>query len=241
MGERLDWVKSTGFVAGEPVGVLAFKKAEPRLPGDPVRADAWRGIPIFYHLIDSLPLSSLQNYDPATCRSLREACLAVQDAGAAAVVGTCGLLAIYQKPVAAALNIPAYLSPLLLVHLAHLATGRRGPIGVLTPHSEVLSKAHLAGVEVEPSSVIIQGLQECRSLSSWILENESCIEIRPIASEIVQAAAKLKEKGVVAIVVECTNLSFFTEHIWQALHIPVFGAHHLMWTAFLNRSVPVMT
>lgn len=239
MCEGLDWAKSTGFVAGDPVGVLAFKKAEPRLPGDPVRADTWRGIPILYHMIDSIPLSSLQEYNPAICMSLTEACLALRDAGAASIVGTCGLLATYQKPVAASLDIPVYLSPLLLVHLAHLATGERGPIGVLTPHSEVLSNVHLAGVEVEPSAVIICGLQEYPSLSSWILENESRIETRAIAVEIVQAAAKLKEKRAVAIVIECTNLSFFTDHIWQALRIPVFGAHHLMWTAFLNRRVSV--
>lgn len=235
---RLDQPYSniTGFIAGRPVGVLALKKKGLRLPGDPARADCWGKMPILYHLMDAPPLELLQHYDNTIAKKVKRSCVDLLLSGACAIVGACGLLAMYHRDAVSSVNIPVYISPLLLVNTARLVIGEK-KVGVLTGHSDVLNKVHLENLSIPPDWVIIQGLQEYPSISSWILEGSNCLEIRQIGKDLIHAANNLKEKGAGAIILECTNLSYYTKKISTEVGLPVFGAHHLMYTAFFNGRV----
>lgn len=226
-------ITSTGFIAGRPVGVIAFKKNGLRLPGDPARADCWRGIPVLYHLMDAPALEMLQHYNKTTARKVQQSCLELQNSGAIAIVGACGLLALYHRDVTSVVNIPVYLSPLILVNLVRLVIGGR-LVGVLTGHSEILNEAHLKNLDIFPEWVVIHGLQKYTSISSWILGDSERIEPCQVRKDLLQAANVLKAKGARAIILECTNLSYYVEDISMSAGLPVFAAHHLVYTAFFN-------
>ena len=66
--------------------------------------------------------------------------------GVRAITGSCGFLALFQKELAAAVNIPVFASSLIQVPIAYHMAGARAPVGVLTADSRALTEHHFTAV-----------------------------------------------------------------------------------------------
>ena len=71
-----------------------------------------------------------------------------------AITGSCRFLALFQREMAASVDIPVFSSSLIQVPLAYHMTGGSAPVGILTADKTALSSAHLKAVGAEEIPVV---------------------------------------------------------------------------------------
>lgn len=205
------------------LGVLLLDTAFPRISGDvgnkrsylfPVRIKTVRGATVQRVVYDA---------DPTLRDLFIEAARELSDDGVAAVTSSCGFLSPIQNDVAAAVNIPVFLSSLMQVSIAYTMTQRR--VAIITANSQSLTELVLesAGITSEiPISVI--GLEDVPAFRDPILKDGAALDREQIESEIVLRAARLlqTQTEIGSFVFECHNLAPYALAVQGATGKPVF-------------------
>ena len=126
---------------GYSVGVLMLDMEAPLIPGNVGNAMSY-DFPVLYKVLEGLPADWWCDEigpDESRCQIFIDAAKELEAKGCKAITSGCGFFAIYQKRVAEAVNIPVFLSPLLMVPmLSRMLGGNR--VGILTAGG-----AHLKG------------------------------------------------------------------------------------------------
>ena len=100
---------------GESIGILILDAAYPCVPGNVGNASTF-DFPVRYKVVKNASIDRLLNQrDPSLLEPFIEAARELQDEGVKAVTGACGFMALFQRQVADALDIPVFLSSLLQV------------------------------------------------------------------------------------------------------------------------------
>jgi len=108
---------------GESIGILILDAAYPCVPGNVGNATSYP-FPVRYHEVEGASIDRLLNQcDPTLAGPFIAGALELQARGVKAVTGACGFMAIFQPQVAAALDIPVFLSPLLQIPFIAQITG----------------------------------------------------------------------------------------------------------------------
>ncbi len=208
---------------GQSVGILVFNQKTPRIPGDPGHNGTF-SFPVCYQVIEG-SFDDLITGSKKIEKALLDAALALKARGVKAIVGDCGLMAIYQNFLAKKTGLPTMSSALSLIPLIWTALGKSGTIGILTGHSEMLSEQHLleAGVSSD-MNVIIQGLQEEPHFAEVVIDGTADYSPDKMRTDVLNSAKKLlyKNNDLKAIIIECSNLPTFSRDLHDALNIPVF-------------------
>ena len=142
--------------------------------------------------------------------------------GVRAITTSCGFLALFQKELAQAVNIPVFTSSLMQIPLAYGMLGRDQKVGVITANASSLTPRHLRAVGAEAIPYVITGLEGEKDFSGMI--TGSSYDPRKVEAACVRAAKKLKRghPEVGAVVLECTNLPPYAKAIQEAVELPVF-------------------
>lgn len=208
---------------GETVGIIVLDARYPCVPGNVANASSY-SFPVRYQRIEGGSIERLlYNRDPDLAKPFIEAALALQSAGVKAVSGACGFMALFQKQVAAALDIPVLLSSLLQIPFIHSVTNK--PIGILTADASALTPAHFEGVGVSASIPLeIMGLQDCAEFASSILREKGTLDSALIEAEVVEKALELKRRNpqIGSILLECSDLPPYAAAVRRATGLPVF-------------------
>src|SRR5580700_4669768 len=115
---------------GESIGILILDAAYPCVPGNVGNATTFP-FPVRYQEVRGASLDRLINRaDPSLAEPFVEAAVELRDRGVKAITGACGFLAVVQREVAAAVDIPVFLSSLMQFLFIHAITGR--PVGIIT-------------------------------------------------------------------------------------------------------------
>ena len=141
------------------------------------------------------------------------------------ITGSCGFLALFQREMAAAVDIPVFSSSLIQVPLAYHMTGGSAPVGILTADKTALSSAHLKAVGAEGIPVVIQGLEKTSEFAQVILRNErTSMDLNLIETEVLNAALKLKREApaIRSLVLECTDIPPYAARLQKELKLPIF-------------------
>lgn len=208
---------------GEAIGIIVLDAHYPCVPGNVANASSY-SFPVRYQKIEGASIDRLlYSRDPELAKPFIEAALALQAAGVKAVSGACGFMALFQKQVAAALDIPVLLSSLLQVPFIYSVTGR--PVGIITADAGALTDRHFEGVGV-PLDIPIKiiGLEECPEFKSSILQEKGTLDSNLIEREVVGKALELKRNHpeIGSILLECSDLPPYASSIQQATGLPVF-------------------
>ncbi|WXL25973.1 aspartate/glutamate racemase family protein [Ectopseudomonas mendocina] len=208
---------------GETVGIIVLDARYPCVPGNVANASSY-SFPVRFQRIEGGSIERLlYNRDPELAKPFIEAALALQEAGVKAVSGACGFMALFQKQVAAALDIPVLLSSLLQIPFIYSVTGK--PVGILTADASALTPRHFEGVGVSPDIPLeIIGLEDCPEFSSSILREKGTLDSSLIEAEVVEKALQLQRRnpGIGAILLECSDLPPYASAIQRATGLPVF-------------------
>ncbi|AHD03493.1 aspartate/glutamate racemase family protein [Leisingera methylohalidivorans] len=210
-------------ICGVSIGVLALESYFPKPPGH-IKNPSSLGFTTLYEMLDGITVPKLLANPTGEMKDrLIGAAKRLEDKGVRAITGSCGFLAIFQREIAAAVNVPVFVSSLIQVPLAHQMTGR--PVGVITASAASLTRAHLQGAGAEHTPIVVQGLDEAEEFTTVILRNErTAMDLAKVEAELLAAARGMitRNPEIGPIVLECTDLPPYAHALQAELKRPVF-------------------
>ncbi len=219
---------------GMGLGIILLNDAYPGFPGD-VRNPSAFPYPIQYEIAEGVTNQTLvYDKNPAQCReAVVRAARKLERLGCRAVAAECGYFAFFQKDVAAAVNVPVFMSSLLQVPFIQQVIGPEKRVGIICAQKQFLSAQHLINVGIDPKSrYVIAGAQDEYGVTEF--DNLWNPEKRPACPEayydraeeqMVSCARRFveKERDIGAIMLECTGMQPFARAVQRAVELPVFS------------------
>lgn len=139
------------------------------------------------------------------------------------MIGACGFFANFQKDVADALEIPAFLSSMLQLPMIKMGLKSNQKIGIITASGNDITDQMLRNMGVTPEDCYIEDVGSLEGFQTIRYEYEY-IDNESVAQTVVQAAKNLVEKhdDVGAILLECSDMPPYAFMVQEAVHLPVF-------------------
>ncbi|EWY41892.1 hypothetical protein N825_18180 [Skermanella stibiiresistens SB22] len=224
---------------GYGVGILMIEGYFPRLPGAIGNATTFP-FPVLHRIVkgatsavtvrelSALPPDS-DEYRAAVAPWIAGA-QALEEDGVKAITTSCGFSAIFQRELAAAVNIPVFASSLLLAPLISrmLKPGRL--VGVISADGGSLGPRHLIGAGVDPASIAVVGLEGCPHFEETTYADHHDLNIDLLEAEVVSVATRMVDDDprIGAVLLECSLLPPFAAAVQAAVRLPVFDFTHLV-------------
>lgn len=211
--------------AADPVvslGILMLDTAFPRIPGDVGNPATWP-FPVRIKMVrDASPQRVVRERAAGLLDAFAAAGLELAAEGAAAIITTCGFLALHQRELAARLPVPFASSSLLqLQTLARTLPAGRRP-GVITIEADALTHAHLVAVGADPETPIV-GVDPQGEFAGTFLGNRPTLDVAAAEREVLAAGEQLvaRHPDVGAVVLECANMPPYAAALRARLGLPV--------------------
>jgi Asp/Glu/hydantoin racemase len=217
-------------IFGYPIGILMLKTRFPRVPGDIGNATTW-DFPVLYKVVEkATPEGVVKQGARGLLDSFIEGARELEREGVRAITTNCGFLALFQKEMASAVNVPVFTSSLMQVPLVYSMLKPSQKVGIITIHSRSLTREHLSSVGVDKVPHVIMGTEGEEEFSRAILGDEMELDVERSEVELVQVAKSMisNHPEVGAIVMECTNMPPYAAAIQKETGLPVFDIHTLV-------------
>lgn len=152
--------------------------------------------------------------------------------GVGAITANCGLIALLQEELAAAVRVPVVTSALLLVPTLHrLLPGRR--LGILTFFTEAVGERsyRASGWSSEEIPVVLGGVGERESWLEFLRTKEVTPELqRRLEDDLAEVAGEMlaAHPDLGAFVSECTMLPAAISALRERVPVPVFDLLSLL-------------
>jgi aspartate/glutamate racemase len=198
--------------------------------------------PVIYEKVEgAFPLRVVKERDEYLLPSFIEGAKALQRRGVKAITTSCGFLAIWQKEIASAVDIPVFTSSLLQVPWVYQITGRRGRIGILTVDASSLTEAHFKGVGAPGIPMVVRGLNPEGEFYRVYIGNNPNIDVSKAGREMVAEVSALMNEhpDISGLVLECANMPVFGKAVRDVVKVPVFDIVTLtnyIWSSILRES-----
>lgn len=221
---------------GMGLGVILLDEVYPGFPGDVRNASAFP-YPIQYEIVKNVDMPLLiYAEDKSPClEPLIEAARNLERMGCRAIVSECGYFSYFQREVAAAVDVPVFMSALMQTPMAQQAIGPDKTVGIIS-HAELstLENRHLEGVGILPGSNYVT--HACRETPGACEEFEHIwtpgLKTDPPAAvyskcerEFVGEARAFFERtpDMGAMLLECTGMQPFARALQREIEIPIFS------------------
>ncbi|GEA59007.1 hypothetical protein [Vibrio comitans] len=223
------------FNFGDKVGLMVFRAWYPCI-SDPkhfANSQAYNFPVRLGYVDDPFNLDNIVNDGASNAWNLENwiACAQqLEEDGCKALVGGCGLTAMMQSQLAAAVTIPVYSSTMLFFPflLSTLASDKK--IAVLTVNENSLNMNNGSLFDecgIDKSRMVIQGMDQSSHADDWSTQfNDVDYSKDRVENAIVSVATALIENNpdVGQIILECTEMPPFADAIRKATQLPVFDA-----------------
>lgn len=214
-------------IYGAPLGILMLDTRFARIPGDVGHAETWP-FPVLYQIIrGATPDRVISNAKADLLDDFIAAARELVDLGVEAITTSCGFLSIYQRELAAAVDVPVATSALMQVPWieAMLPPGKRA--GIITVNATRLTPQHLTAINAAIDTPI-QGLEDGQEMFRTLVSAEKQ-DLDPALArkDVVTAGRELAtaHPEVGAIVLECTNMPPYAAAVQAATGLPVFDIY----------------
>ncbi len=211
---------------GARLGILMLEARFPRIPGDMGNATTWP-FPVLYRLVkDASPERVVRNRAEGLLDAFKHAAADLVAQGADGITTNCGFLSLFQRELAAHVEVPVATSSLMQAQAiqALLPPGKR--VGILTIDATALTPAHLAAANV-PADTPVMGTEGGREFTRAILGNEEKLDCALAEADMIAAGRALvaHDPSVGAVLLECTNMAPYSRALAQAIKRPVFDIY----------------
>ncbi|MGJ7503438.1 aspartate/glutamate racemase family protein [Variovorax sp. ZT5P49] len=223
---------------GQQIGVLMLDTTFPRPPGDIGNALSY-DFPVRYKTVKGAVQSKIMGDQPAAdlLAPFIEAARELEAEGVRAITTSCGFLAPFQKQLAAAVNIPVFVSSLLQAPLIHALLPPGKIIGVFTERAHHLNDDHFKGVgwSTEKIPVQIQGMKPDAVFPATYIGGRLELDTDVLKEEMLGMTREFMQTcpNPGAILFECTNMCPFSSFVAAESGLPVFDINTLINTFFL--------
>jgi len=217
-------------IYGYPIGILMLETQFPRIPGDIGNATTW-DFPVLYKIIQKVtPDLVVRKGAPGLLEEFIREAQELEKEGVRAITTNCGFLALFQKEMASAVNIPVFTSSLMQVPLAYMMIKQSQKVGIITIHAKSLTQKHLSCVGADKIPHIIYGTEGEEEFSRVILDDEMELDVNKSRDELVRVAKRMvsEHPEVGAIVLECTNMPPYAAAIQKEIDLPIFDIYTLV-------------
>ena len=217
-------------IYGYPIGILMLETQFPRIPGDIGNATTW-DFPVLYKIVKkATPDLVVRKGAPGLLQPYIQAAQELEKEGVRAITTNCGFLALFQKEMASAVNIPVFTSSLMQVPLAYVMIKPSQKVGIITVHSKSLTQKHLSCVGADQIPHVIYGTEGEEEFSRVILDDEMELDVDKSRDELVRVAKQmlLEHPEVGAVVLECTNMPPYAATIQKEINLPIFDIYTLV-------------
>jgi len=210
---------------GESIGILILDAAYPCVPGNVGNASTF-DFPVRYREVKGASIERLLNrMDPGLLEPFIEAARALEREGVRAITGACGFMALFQKEVAEAVEIPVFLSSLLQVPFIWKMLTSKQKVGIIAADSKCLTKRHFESVGITSDiPIVLCGMEDKEEFRTAILEEKGTLDSDQIENEVVDVAMKMIKENpeTGAILLECSDLPPYAMAVQEATGRPVF-------------------
>ena len=229
-------------VYGHAIGIMMLKTQFPRIPGDVGNALTFP-FPVRYRIVEQAsPARVARQKAEGLLEPFIAAARELVAEGVRAITTSCGFLAIHQKALADAVEVPVFASALLQVPWIYPMLRRDQKVGIITADGRYLSREHLEGVGAADIPLVLRGLEEGQEFTRAFVENRLTLDTDQAQADVLRVARQMIEEHpeIGAFVLECTNLPPYAQPVQQAVRRPVFDIvtlthwvyHGLVRTAF---------
>lgn len=217
-------------IYGAPLGILMLEARFPRIPGDMGNALTWP-FPVLYRVVrGASPERVVLQGAAGLLPDFLAAAADLVDLGAEAITTNCGFLSLFQRELAAHVQVPVATSALIQVPWvqATLPPGKRP--GIITVSAGTLTPRHLEAAGV-PLDTPVVGSETGREFFRVLIKAEKPdLDVDLARSDILAAGQTLlaRHRDIGAIVLECTNMPPYAAALRQATGLPVYDIHSLI-------------
>lgn len=215
-------------------GIIMLDTRFPRIPGDAGNPVTWP-FPVEFETVGGIGVElAVRERDPMRfAQSFIDAARRLEQRGVSLVTTGCGFLILLQDRLQAAVRTPVLTSSLLQVPWISAFLEPQAKIAILTFERPSLSLAHLRAAGIDPSRVVIAGLEGTGFHTTIALDLDILDEERA-RGDHVDIARRLiaQHPEVEAFVLECTNMPPYASAIREATGLPVYDVTTLIgWAA----------
>ena len=215
-------------MAGFAIGVIVMGPVWiPWVPGNVANATTFN-FPVLYQLMEGVATPEMvvsTKPHPQVLEWAINAGKKLEAQGCRAIVGNCGYFANYLPEVAAALDVPCFLSSLMQVPVILRSLKPNQKVGIICASGQALSSAPAlknCGVD-DPSRVVIAGAEHTSQMKNVLGEAGHLNNVK-FEQELVGIAKEVVSKNpdVGAFLLECTEMPPYAWAIQKAVRLPVF-------------------
>ncbi|GLZ35182.1 hypothetical protein Lesp02_73690 [Lentzea sp. NBRC 105346] len=207
------------------LGILMLEGKMADVPGCMASAETFP-YPVIRHVVrgSRTPLSPEEAFEMLPLYV--EAARSLEAAGATVITANCGLIALLQKELSAAVNVPVVTSALTLVPAVRRLVGDR-PVGVLTFFTSAVGERNYlaSGWSSADVPVVLGGVGEHESWLEFLRTKEVTPSLREqMRRDLLSAVEDMiaREPSLGAVVCECTMLPAVLDDVRPSLPVPVF-------------------
>ncbi|MER8421212.1 hypothetical protein [Mesorhizobium sp. M1329] len=226
------WVKPRLAFHGAPVGILMLDRMpgpglRPYLPGDCGNATTW-SVPVRYKTVFGLNNTCIfgPNDEKMTATVVEAATELVRE-GARSITAGCGYFIRYQEAVRAAVDVPVFLSSLLLAPFLEQVLPRSQSLGVIVASKTALSQDMVEAAGIRPGirdRMVIRGLDDAAVFAGKFLEPNGDLDPEALEADVVDAILRLQKErpDLGMLLLECGGLPPYAVAVQEATSLPVF-------------------
>ena len=211
---------------GSRVGILMLETKFPRIPGDMGNGLTWP-FPVLYKVVPgATPDRVVRHKSQGLINAFLDAAAELVQLGADGITTTCGFLSLYQKELAAHVNVPVAASSLMQIPLVEriLPPGKR--VGVLTVSAASLTQEHFTAAGADPNTPVV-GTDNGREFTRVMLDEKHTLDAALAEGDILDAGDALvaRHDDIGAVVLECTNMTPYARALADRLLLPVYSIY----------------
>lgn len=217
---------------GYSVGILKFdQKFFPMMPGDVGNATSYP-FPVLIREVKGLednpypPLTDAGGCYTEEVQLCIDAALQLEKDGVRAIAMCCGFFSLIQPIIAEHVSIPVMTSPLMMIPIIHQMLRPDQSVVVVTAAAKLLSNDFFNSVGADLNNrITLAGLDNSETFNSMCMGGTAIsFESDDLCSDIVSAVrdARRANNRIGAILLECTSLPPFAEHVRRETGLPVF-------------------
>lgn len=222
--ERMVTQKKGQYVTGYSVGILYLDACwYPIIPGNVANLETYN-FPVRLKVVPDCHTAQLLEGDPSLLNNTIQAAKELEEEGARAICAACGFFGNFQDQVAAAVDIPVFLSSMVQVPWIKIGLKPEKKIGILTAYADGLTEALYRSCGItESRNLMIADLSREPEFSA-IIENRGAFDNEIVRQEVVDAAVRLATENpdLGAILLECSDMPPYAADVQRAVKLPVY-------------------
>lgn len=205
------------------LGILMLDTHFPRIPGD-VGNEKSFSFPIVKKIVTGASTRRVVlEGDSSLLRPFLDAARELEAEGVAAITTSCGFLAMFQRELAAAVNIPVFTSALLQAALLVPILKGGQAVGILTADGRKLGERHFQGVGITHVPKVVYGM-EGTAFGEVFVGDSPTLDRATAEREMRAVARRMVEEHpeIGPVVLECTNMPPYARAVADVTGRPVY-------------------